>query len=475
MSSHGEIAMGYPRLMDRTRVRALSPRRTLLRLMVLVALFACAAESSWAIPYFVRKYQVSCSTCHIAPPRLTAFGESFRKLGYRFPGDQEDSMVKDDPVPLGTDGLKRVYPNAIWPSTLPGAFPISPYIGQITSYNRNRTGRTRGNNYNFDAFGEIAGLLAAGTFDESYGYFGNFEFAFGATSVPRSWIAIQDVFGKDLGLNLRFGRFEPELLQVTNFRKMSDARHAVLDPAIDGGKVVGDNEFRLETFTGQKGVEFQGLMGQDTGYAFGVVDGQANGANVANNRKDVYLALSHKFIGEGELGYHMDGTPATTQAASMTPGHNLFGDAASTEVKGFYYNGATTLDAASRQMDNFRILGGDVRVYRDNLSIHGAYVHREDDQPDLGMAFGRTADTWAVQTDYAWFPWLIGSLRHEQHDHQERAGDTASRDFRRWAPTLNYLPRPHVGMKLGGEFVDRSSESGGYRFDRVTFGTFINF
>ncbi|MGH7528293.1 MAG: hypothetical protein ACREMX_16490 [Gemmatimonadales bacterium] len=37
------------------------------------------------IPYFARKYRVACSQCHVAPPKLNAFGEAFIANGYAMP------------------------------------------------------------------------------------------------------------------------------------------------------------------------------------------------------------------------------------------------------------------------------------------------------------------------------------------------------------------------------------------------------
>lgn len=41
-----------------------------------------------AVPYFARKYQTSCTTCHVIPPKLNQLGEEFLARGYRFPDDR---------------------------------------------------------------------------------------------------------------------------------------------------------------------------------------------------------------------------------------------------------------------------------------------------------------------------------------------------------------------------------------------------
>lgn len=53
-------------------------------LVVAAALFITSAPAS-AIPVFAQRYAVSCETCHTIVPRLTAFGESFKSAGYRWP------------------------------------------------------------------------------------------------------------------------------------------------------------------------------------------------------------------------------------------------------------------------------------------------------------------------------------------------------------------------------------------------------
>ena len=77
-----------------------------------------------AIPAFARKYQTSCQTCHVAYPKLNAFGEAFRNNGYRFPRGDSDT-IEDKPVPLGAPGWKRVWPKGVWPSDIPNLPPVA--------------------------------------------------------------------------------------------------------------------------------------------------------------------------------------------------------------------------------------------------------------------------------------------------------------------------------------------------------------
>lgn len=56
-------------------------------------------RQSQAIPYFARKYQVTCARCHIGFPKLNAFGKNFQLHGYQQPGDKNVGRVKipEDP------------------------------------------------------------------------------------------------------------------------------------------------------------------------------------------------------------------------------------------------------------------------------------------------------------------------------------------------------------------------------------------
>ncbi|MDQ3713580.1 MAG: hypothetical protein M3388_15340, partial [Acidobacteriota bacterium] len=50
-----------------------------------------------AVPHFARKFDTNCNTCHVLPPKLNAFGESFLARGYRMPeGWKERNAASTD-------------------------------------------------------------------------------------------------------------------------------------------------------------------------------------------------------------------------------------------------------------------------------------------------------------------------------------------------------------------------------------------
>lgn len=65
---------------------------------VAVLALPLAPQAAGAIPYFARKYNVSCAQCHVSPPKLNAFGEAFIAAGYDNPG-----LV-----------ARRTWPFAVW-------------------------------------------------------------------------------------------------------------------------------------------------------------------------------------------------------------------------------------------------------------------------------------------------------------------------------------------------------------------------
>ncbi|MGQ0563359.1 MAG: hypothetical protein ACT443_15985 [Gemmatimonadota bacterium] len=81
------------------------------RFLVAALLFTAGMPAGAdAIPYFARRYGVSCQQCHVAPPKLNRFGERFLARGYAAP-----ELAR----------ARGTWPFAVWASgrseSLPGA------------------------------------------------------------------------------------------------------------------------------------------------------------------------------------------------------------------------------------------------------------------------------------------------------------------------------------------------------------------
>src|SRR5512141_1295442 len=105
------------------RMRTLTSRFALSLVAVTMLLLASARPAA-AIPAFAPKYGTSCQTCHVVYPKLTPFGEAFRRNGYRFPGIDSD-YVKQPTIALGQEANKKTFPNAVWPGSIPISVPLS--------------------------------------------------------------------------------------------------------------------------------------------------------------------------------------------------------------------------------------------------------------------------------------------------------------------------------------------------------------
>lgn len=61
-------------------------------------------NSGDALPLFARKYQMQCTQCHMAFPRLNAFGMQFRQNGYRLGDEKGESPWDSKEFPLSLVG-----------------------------------------------------------------------------------------------------------------------------------------------------------------------------------------------------------------------------------------------------------------------------------------------------------------------------------------------------------------------------------
>ena len=73
--------------------------------IIFILIFVIAVVSptvSRAIPAFARKYGFSCSTCHIAAPKLKAYGDEFAGNAFQLPDEDEPVRAFRD---VGDDRL----------------------------------------------------------------------------------------------------------------------------------------------------------------------------------------------------------------------------------------------------------------------------------------------------------------------------------------------------------------------------------
>jgi len=403
---------------------------------------AAASDRADAIPAFARKYKTACITCHATYPRLTALGEAIRLNGYKMPGGDE-LYVKDLPVSMGAEAYKQVFPDAVWPSDIPGMPPIS--LRLLIDYDFD-TGGSKDSRTEFKL--DEAELLAAGSFGENMSFFLEIEYeepelelevetdaATGfVTDVGveehesgvefSGWLMWEDLFKTSVGenhLNLRFGSVGMQDLALPNTRDHNriTVQHYLyadeLGLRAHGGHIVG--------------VEANGF-GKQWRYNVGVLNGDG-----ATSKKNYYAAASLKF---GGLGY--DGSGGTTEEGglSTTPSGYWRDDAIL--VGGFYYKsyaGPTDL--------SFDRIGADARWNHKDLSVALGFVTGDND------ATNEEKDIWFAEAEYFVLPWLQPYLRYE-----DLSSDLPDGDKGRLVVGAACLARANVKFNIEGRFYTKN-------------------
>lgn len=390
--------------------------------LVFILLFSGINEL-FSFPVFTRKYKTSCITCHSPFPKLNSFGEAFRYNGYRFPVNDEDN-VKEEPIILGAEAYKRVWPKAVWPSNLPGTAPIAL---------RGKTGFTIGNagdSLLFSEFGKPSlQLIAAGSLTEGISFFiGAHLFEEGEPgSIDRFFIRLNNLFKNFLpekSLNIRIGQFIPDMVPfASNHRGITNAAYAFntyapeLGSGFVAGHVHGGGSFGIENF--QLGTEASGIVKSRFRYVAGMVNG--NGTEEDNNSfRDFYGRLSYKLGGMAFDGTFKD--EANTDSET------------SIALGVFAYKGVKTVN--SFDVD-FHRLGFDANIYLNKLNLVGGFITGSDGNQDNDKY-----NLFFTEAYYAFYPWLTGLLRYEQ------ANPKGKKSAKQLVPHISALIIANVNLKV---------------------------
>jgi hypothetical protein len=420
---------------------------SLLLALSVSAMFLAPQDAS-AIPAFARKYQTSCQTCHVAIPALTPFGEAFRLNGYRFPDGNDASMTKDEPVPLGAESYKKLWPKALWPGQIPGMPPIAVLYTSTVDYDQST------HTTSFAGMGGELEILGAGTLDEHFSFWGSIVFARDGDVITPEMERVNLLVRPFTSTVLQFkvGAFEPGLMLVSTHRSLMDQELlALTQPA-------GDNPWAPEAF--QQGFEAYGVVQHRVLYNAGVVEGSGS---VGDNTKDGYARLAYKFGGLSFDGSQAGGAP---MPANPKPWSEK-----SVAVSGFVYKGRGILDATAadpKPRDPFQVFGGDVALAFLDLTAHAGYTDRKDDHlflDDPAVTGAKVKNTFA-ELYWVAYPWLIPGVRWESFKVVDDKAEQAS-------VTINGLVRANVKTFLAANWV---KEPGGkYTNEGSTLGVLIGF
>ena len=277
-----------------------------------LGIFLLFPALSRAIPAFARQYQTSCSTCHLDFPKLNDFGKAFKDAGFKFPTD-DAGMLKIPPTLLGAPAQKELWPNAIWPGSIPGMPPIGLRMNTFFQ-------KTSGNRGNFDSLvppgtvppfipktdfsSGLFSLFTAGNFGSDIAFWVDEDISVGGDNTAGG---LGDGYLKFVNLgrliklpkdsfSFRVGRFELDL-PVSQARNINISGYDIWDQANLGaqnpafGQHNVNNQFTMAD--AMNGVEISG--GHQYGgyhYSVAIVDQNTSGLNQASNGSDVVPSVA---------------------------------------------------------------------------------------------------------------------------------------------------------------------------------------
>jgi hypothetical protein len=346
-------------------------------------------QETQAIPSFARKYKTSCSTCHYAFPKLNGFGKAFKNNGYRYPAGQDPEMTKEEPVSLGADAYKKVWPNAIWPSDIPGTAPIA--LNAIGRFHYDNTVNNKKSGY-FE-IPSVFDFFYAGTLGDKISYFGEVELS-GKAGLEYQFAVNYDF---NPGFHLKVGSVGLE--DATPDRLTLTAENYNV-----GSLQNQSGTWQLTNGAGG-GVELWGAGNGPGGkggftYKVGIGNGHSDDNNFDLNReKDYYGRVTYKIGGLGEIG----GT--TGQASEQSE----FYIDNSLRFGAFVYKGTANPDSTR---DKFSVIGGDIDWWYKRFNMTAVVLQMKSNY----LGTNRTSLAWFVEGNYVIYPWLIGRARYEYTD-----------------------------------------------------------
>ena len=390
-------------------------------LLVVILLGAASAE---ALPTFARRYQTTCSTCHVSIPKLNVFGVAFRNNGFRLP-QNDAKFVKVPDQELGAPGWKQLWPRAVWPGAMPGALPVALRLtedailkpsGPVTLDFR---------------FPSAVALYFAGPLGDTISVLGGIRFS-GTTNtflLTRTYVQFRlmpETPGQNW-LTLKVGRIDTRAQPFSSvFRRVTARDFGVNDfRAVPGGFALGDNDAGLELWGAATGPGNRGGLE----YAVGVVQG-TSGRPEDNNAKDFYGSISLKLGGLGVVGSRNAEGAADADDSS---------DEYSLTVGAFGYSGGRGSVTGGEPANRFHRVGLKADVWAGRLNVFGAWTKGEDTPRSYASA-SVTSTAAMVQADYVLLPWIMPMFRVERTASSVGSTETVV------VPAVNVLVRSNVRL-----------------------------
>jgi thiol-disulfide isomerase/thioredoxin len=414
--------------------------KRLVPLLVVVAI-AGSAHRAAAVPAFARKYKTSCTTCHTIFPKLNPFGEQFRRNGFRFPGIDSD-VVKSEPVPLGTDEQKKLFPDAVWPGTL-SPFPAFAlgFNGQAVFHpDTGSSGGVADNGavFNTDTLVEEAHLWAAGSLDDSITYFTELTAADGGLELETASLYFNDLVGPAHAVNVAVGK---RIGSYTSFQPHGSYFADMMIPQVPVTGLYGATSDPFVFNDNHSGIEVNGVLESRFDYSAGLVAG----TNVdTRNSANFYAHVGYKYGGANLDGENTHNVPQDIEHEE------------SVTVDAFVYRSISRfLDAGdpgamppvdpALTKDVALTFGGSVRGQLSELELDSGVFYQTDDHVSSTAPNTSTLSQWN-EISYLLYPWLAVGGRAE-YLRVAQDGVAAVSDLR-IVPGVAALVRPNLKLTL---------------------------
>ncbi len=369
------------------------------------------ATPAHAIPAFARRYGTSCQTCHTIYPKLTPFGEAFRRNGFKFPGKDED-FVKQETVPLGNEAYKAMFPKAVWPANLAGSAPLAfGGNGQMVIHPQTHSGAGAADNYQVLTLHDLVAeghMWLGGALTEHISYFGEVTFATDHTiDLEHLELHFNDLIphAKHV-LNLYVGRGFPNL---TSFGPHSSYVADMIMPSLMTTALLGATSDSFAPLNENNLVEVNGMV--KGRFIYGV--GLASGANLdVRNTQDVYAHLGFKVH-----GMRLDGEGDTSGNPDKPWAENAL------TVDAFGYRSASHFQPAQNPAiptnmppptldDTTYVVGTHVRAQLQSFELNAGFYHEWHDHA-TGDGSSVRALAQYDELSYVVLPWLVPAVRFE--------------------------------------------------------------
>ena len=417
---------------------------------VLVAALLAPASPASAIPAFARKYGTSCLTCHTAYPKLTPFGEAFRRNGYRFPGVDSD-YVKQETVPLGQEQNKKTFPDSVWPASIPVSVPIAIgangtmqlYPDKTASVPRNNNGTQ----FSLDDLAAEGHVWAGASLDDTITLWAELTFAEGGAEVEHAQVLVNDLLGPKHAVNLLVGKGFPT---ITSFGAHSSyiADQGIANAPVSAMLLGSADPFVL--VDNVTGLEVNGVIQGRVDYSLGLTTGKNSSTFGSFNSENWYAHVGFK-LG----GMRLDGEGSTGAEDALHP----WAETALT-VDGFYYHSNEHFDdvlvapPSGPFADLSSTVGGQVRGQLGSLELDLGYYSQDHGRGwvNTGLptpAYAKvTAGVLYGELSYVVFPWMIPAIRVESISLKPSGGASVS-DLH-LMPGIAFLLRPNVKLVVAG-------------------------